>query len=66
MNKSFTSLCQAIIETNGNPTCAQVRSCGYSFEAFLRMAQPHINKERLVTAAKQILQNTEGDGSHAK
>lgn len=30
------------------------------------MAQPHINKERLVTAAKQMLQNTEGDDSHAK
>lgn len=66
MNKSFTSLCQIIIETNGNPTCAQIRSCGYSFEAFLRMAQPHINKERLVTAAKRMLRNTEGDGSHAK
>lgn len=66
MNKSFTSLCQIIIETNGNPTCAQVRSCGYSFETFLRMAQPHINKERLVAAAKQMLQNTEGDDSHAK
>lgn len=66
MNKSFTSLCQIIIETNGNPTCAQVRSCGYSFEAFLRMAQPHINKERLVTAAKQMLQNTEGDDNYTE
>lgn len=55
MDNSFISLCRIIVETNGNPTWKQVRACGYSFEAFLRMAQPNINRRKLVASAKQML-----------
>jgi len=51
--QNFNELCKVIIETNGNPTTKQVESCGYSFEAFLRLSQCNSNK--LVEQAKKMI-----------
>ena len=53
MQKNFNELCKVIIETNGNPSTKQVENCGYSFEAFLRIAQ--CNREKLVEKAKEMI-----------
>lgn len=51
----FEKLCKIIVQTDGNPTCQQVMDCGYSFEHFLRMAQPRVSRYVLVQRAKDNL-----------
>ena len=51
----FERLCIAIVETDGNPSCQTVMDCGYSFEHFLRIAQPKVSRYLLVEKAKKNL-----------
>ena len=51
-NQNFNELCKVIIETDGKPSTKQVEECGYSFEAFLRIAQ--CDRKKLVENAKKM------------
>ena len=51
----FIKLCEKIIDTEGNPSVQDVLSCGYTFEHFLRMAQPNIKADKLVHNAREAL-----------
>ena len=50
--RNFNKLCKVIIETQVNPTTTQVEDCGYTFDAFLRIA--NCNREKLVEKAKEM------------
>lgn len=55
MSTDFEKLCKIIVVTDGNPSCQQVKKCGYSFEAFLRLSQPNVSRYVLVQKAKEAL-----------
>ena len=50
--RNFNKLCKVIIETQGNPTTRQIEDCGYTLEAFLRIA--NCNRAKLVAKAKEM------------
>ena len=54
-NANFKKLCELIVQTNGNPTCSSLIKCGYTMEHFTRIAQPNINRAKLVETAKKFL-----------
>ena len=51
----FIKLCEKIIDTEGNPSVQDVLICGYTFELFLRRAQPNIKADKLVHNAREAL-----------
>lgn len=51
----FIKLCEKIIDTEGNPSVQDVMNCGYTFEHFLRIAQPNIKADKLVHNAREAL-----------
>lgn len=53
--KDFKKLCEKIIATDGNPSVNDVLECGYSMDDFIRIAQPNINKEKLLAKAKEMI-----------
>ena len=53
--EDFEKLCKVIIDTNGNPSVQQVFDAGYSIEHFIRIAQPNVNRAKLVEHARQNL-----------
>lgn len=54
-NVNFKKLCKIIVEKNGNPSCKDVLTCGYTMEHFIRLCQPCINTDELVKNAKKSL-----------
>lgn len=36
-NTNFKKLCEVIVEKNGNLTCKDVFTCGYTMEHFIRL-----------------------------
>lgn len=53
--KDFKKLCEVIIESNGNPSVKDVLACGYNMDDFIRMAQPNISAEKLLSTAKEMI-----------
>lgn len=51
----FERLCKLIIDSNGDPSVDDVLDCGYTMEHFLRIAQPNISDEKLVSNAREAL-----------
>lgn len=56
---NFKRLCEIIIETNGNPSVAEVLNCGYTMEHFIRLCDHNINTVKLVEKAKEALSKME-------
>lgn len=51
----FQKLCTLLIVSDGNPSCKDVMSIGYSFEHFLRLCSGEISREKLVENARKRL-----------
>ena len=51
----FEKLCKLIIDTGGDPSVNDVLDCGYTMEHFIRIAQPDVSSEKLVSNAREAL-----------
>lgn len=55
----FKKFCKILVETNGNPSVAQVLNCGYTMEHFIKLCDNNVNTAKLVEKAKESLEKME-------
>ena len=55
----FKKFCEILVETNGNPSVAQVLNCGYTMEHFIKLCDNNISTAKLVEKAKESLAKME-------